>query len=102
MGLTQKEFAKLIGTNDRNLQYYESGDRKPSLETFIALLDRFDISADYLLGRTSNKNSHKDKIFAEPITKQDNLLTQILSEQSILKERMSELDKKIGNLKKLR
>jgi transcriptional regulator with XRE-family HTH domain len=50
--LTQKEFAKLIGVSERGIQRYEAGERKPTLDILISILDNVDISADYLLGRT--------------------------------------------------
>ena len=52
--LTQKEFATLIGVTERGIQRYEAGERKPTLDVLISILDNVDISAEYLLGRTDN------------------------------------------------
>lgn len=52
--LTQKQMAELLGTTERNYQYYESGSREPTLETFVEISDILNVSADYLLGRTDN------------------------------------------------
>ena len=35
-------------------QRYEYGERKPSFDMLIALADYFDVSIDYLVGRTDN------------------------------------------------
>lgn len=57
--LTQKQFASLIGSTERGIQRYEAGERKPTFDVLIAILNKIDISADYLLGRTDNPKSHK-------------------------------------------
>lgn len=58
-GLTQKEFAEKLEIEERSYQHYESGSRNPSIATFLKLVEKFDVSADYFLGRTQNKQSHK-------------------------------------------
>lgn len=57
--LTQKQLAELIGVTERGIQRYEANERKPTFDVLMSLLDKLDISADYLLGRTDNPNSHK-------------------------------------------
>lgn len=52
--LTQKQMAELIGTTERNYQYYESGAREPNLETFVAISDILEVSTDYLCGRSNS------------------------------------------------
>jgi len=51
-GLTQKQIAKGIGVDERVYQRYEYGNVKPSFDKLIALADYFDVSVDYLIGRT--------------------------------------------------
>ena len=53
-GVTQKQLAKAIGLTERGLQGYEIKDRKPGYDALIALADYFDVSIDYLVGRTDN------------------------------------------------
>ena len=43
-----------IGVSLRALKYYSSGEREPSMSVLIALADYFDVSLDYLTGRTDN------------------------------------------------
>lgn len=55
----QKDIAKSVGLSLRSYQRYEYGERNPTSDVIIKLCDYFDVSADYLLGRTDNPNSHK-------------------------------------------
>lgn len=50
--ISQIEFAKKIGVSNAVLSRYESGDRKPDYETLQVIADFFEVSTDYLLGRT--------------------------------------------------
>lgn len=52
--MTQNEFAKMFNITKRSLQYYESGDREPKLDKLIEIADYFDVSLDYLVGRSDN------------------------------------------------
>lgn len=56
---TQKELAKQIGLSERAYQHYESGTREPTLGNIIALADYFDVSLDYLVGRSDNPTINK-------------------------------------------
>lgn len=57
--VTQKQLAMEINIAERSYQQLEYGKVKPSYDTIIALADYFDVSIDYLVGRTDNPNSHK-------------------------------------------
>lgn len=52
--LTQKEVANVIGMSLMAYAHYELGDRQPSLDTVNKLCDLFEVTSDYLLGRTDN------------------------------------------------
>lgn len=56
---TQKDVADFLHFNARSYQKIETAEVKPSFDTLIALADYFDVSTDFLLGRTDNPNSHK-------------------------------------------
>lgn len=47
-----REVAEYLGMTLRNYQRYEAGDTEPSVKNLIALADYFDVTLDYLLGRT--------------------------------------------------
>lgn len=51
-GLTQKQLADAINVSEVSLQRFEYGSSRPSLDTLIALADLFQVSLDYLVGRS--------------------------------------------------
>lgn len=54
--LKQTDMALFLKINNRQYQRYESGDSEPKLDTLIALADYFQVSLDYLVGRTDRKD----------------------------------------------
>lgn len=50
--LTQKQMASKIGVSEILWRKCEAGDRTPTFEGLIALADFFNVSTDYLLGRS--------------------------------------------------
>lgn len=54
-GETQVQTAKAIGVSPRYYQNLELGENLPGLECFIALADHFNVSLDYLAGRTEKR-----------------------------------------------
>ena len=50
--LTQRQLAKLIGTSQANLSRWEQGLIEPSIIECWRLADFFDVSIDYLCGRS--------------------------------------------------
>lgn len=53
--IKQREMANLLGVNIRTYQHYEGGERRPDYETLVAIADRFDVTLDYLLGRSDRR-----------------------------------------------
>lgn len=51
---TQRETAVAVGANERNYQDWEYGKNKPGFDSLVALADFFNVSLDYLVGRTNN------------------------------------------------
>ncbi|MBO5046731.1 MAG: helix-turn-helix transcriptional regulator [Clostridia bacterium] len=51
-GYTLKETALKLGLSQNAFANYEAGIREPSLSILKKICDVFDVSADYLLGRT--------------------------------------------------
>ena len=56
-GWTQEELATMIGISRAALSHYEKNRRKPDFETLTQLADLFQVSIDYLIGRT-NTSQH--------------------------------------------
>lgn len=50
--LTKTELGLKIGVSDVAIGYWESGRSEPNASNIVALADYFEVSADYLLGRT--------------------------------------------------
>ena len=54
-GLKQQEMAEQFGQSLRAYQYHEAGTRRPDYVHLLALADFFDVSLDYLTGRSENR-----------------------------------------------
>ena len=50
--LSQIEFAKILNISNTTLSQYESGKRIPSDDVKLHIADYFNVSLDYLFGRT--------------------------------------------------
>ena len=48
----QRELAEILGMSFRGYQNYETGQSEPKLATLIVLADYYQVSIDYLEGRT--------------------------------------------------
>ncbi len=82
MNLTQKEVATAINFAERNYQELEYGNCKPSFDTLIALADFFNVSLDYLVGRSNiptllrGKENLLMEDYAERIIKKNEIFIQ--------------------------
>jgi len=56
-GLSQKELGQSIGLTLQALSDIENGRRTTTFEKLYALADYFNVSTDYLLGRTDRKKA---------------------------------------------
>ncbi len=52
-GLTQMQVSQSTGMSLLGYQRYEYGSREPAYNKLLALADYFDVSLDYLVGRTN-------------------------------------------------
>lgn len=57
--LMQKEIAAVLGIQQTVYSRYERGFQTIPLEHLIKLADYYQVSTDYLLGRTDNPNVNK-------------------------------------------
>lgn len=55
--IKQKELAKHLGVTDNTISYFCNGTRTPNTEQIIKIADFFNVSTDYLLGRTEIKST---------------------------------------------
>ncbi len=63
-GLLQSDIAKVIKKSERIVGFYETGERDMNTETLSILADFFNVSIDYLLGKTNIKNIEDEFKFA--------------------------------------
>lgn len=56
---TQSEIAKLLNTTQQQYSMYEKGYRDLPSELLITLADFYNVSTDYILGRTDNPKISK-------------------------------------------
>lgn len=57
-GFTLEYVAKHLKTTKTSIGRYEKNDREPKSEMITALADFYNVSTDYLLGRTDKRNLH--------------------------------------------
>lgn len=58
-GLTQNQVAIYCDITEKAYQNYELMTREPKLEILIRIAEFFDVSLDYLVGRTDQKSVNK-------------------------------------------
>ncbi|MBQ6893687.1 MAG: helix-turn-helix transcriptional regulator [Clostridia bacterium] len=51
-GISQLKLALDLNTNQNTISRYETGEREPGISELIRIADYFDVSIDYLVGRT--------------------------------------------------
>jgi transcriptional regulator with XRE-family HTH domain len=67
-GLSQKKVAEELNVSQALLSHYEKGIRECGLDFVVKIADYYDVSCDYLLGRTPEKNGATIKIDDIPDT----------------------------------
>src|SRR6478735_3808036 len=60
-GLTQEELSIKIGISRASLSHYETSRREPDYETINKIANFFNVSIDYLLGRTNLQQTVLDE-----------------------------------------
>lgn len=50
--LTQKQVGEILHISQRSYAHYEAGTRDIPIDTLIKLADYYEVSLDYLVGRT--------------------------------------------------
>lgn len=68
-GMTQEDVADLFNINRTTYGKWEKGLHTPDADTIIKLANFFDVSTDYILGKTNNPSPTENTI-PEPSTKE--------------------------------
>lgn len=58
-GISQLKLATDLNTNQNTISRYETGEREPGIAELVRIADYFNVSIDYLLGRTENPRINK-------------------------------------------
>ena len=53
-GMSVSAFARFLGLNQKTLDFYMKGERKPSVDLIVAVCSKCGRTADWLLGLTSS------------------------------------------------
>ena len=54
MNYSQVKFAEVFGIGQSSVVRYEKGEASPAPELLVKIADYYDVSLDYILGRTDN------------------------------------------------
>ena len=59
--ISQLELAKKLNLTQQSISLYEKGDREPSIDVLKSIANFFNVSLDYLLGKSDIRNYDKDE-----------------------------------------
>lgn len=77
--MTQKDLGNILGLSQQTIGHYETNRAQPDYETLNKMANFFDVTIDYLLGRTYNK---KEEVHSR--SDQENILKAISDEPDLL------------------
>lgn len=65
--ITQEQLGNAIGVSKMAISYFEKGKKSPGRESLEKIADYFQVTTDYLLGRSEDPelNEEEDKIVSE-------------------------------------
>ena len=58
-GISQLRLATDLNTTQNTISRYETGEREPGINELIKIADYFNVSVDYLIGRTENPKMNR-------------------------------------------
>ena len=59
VGISQLKLALDLNMSQNTISRYETGEREPGIAELIKIADYFNVSIDYLVGRTKNPEMNK-------------------------------------------
>ena len=54
--VSQKALGEVLGVSDRSIRFYETGKHRPDFEGLLVPANYFQVSLDYLVGRSEERN----------------------------------------------
>lgn len=94
-GISLDKLGEIFHIQKSSLSRIETGKQEPKADLINALADYFDVSTDYLLGRTDEKRPNKER-FQDVYTIASHMIGNI---EQLSKEGLEELDNYIELLK---
>lgn len=82
--INQEQLAKEIGASRGSISFYEKGSRMPDISTLDKLASYFNVSTDYLLGRTDEQMSN---IEIQSIQNMTGLSSKAVNKLKLIKEK---------------
>ena len=77
MSISQTKIGKLLGVPQSSVYRYEHRQSSPSFESMVRYADLFDVSLDYIFGRTDNPQGklyeHQPKMLTDKIESREEL-----------------------------
>ena len=74
-GLSQRQVASELGLSQALLSHYENGAREPKLEFVLKACDYYNVTADYILGRSDDRKEKTSTLTETLNTAVDDLQT---------------------------
>lgn len=81
--LKQKDLAEFLGLDRTTYAKYETGDSEPTFETIIKLANYYEVTTDYILGVTSDRNPQYNE---EQVNKLTTDLERVLVKLGVIEE----------------
>ena len=94
-GWTQEQLGGIMGLTAATINRYEREQRGPDLETLWRLADLFDVSVDFLLGRTTLPNAYYESGTDHLSNTLDGMADQTVSRSSVLNKLTDETERLI-------
>lgn len=85
-GLTQNQLAKNIGIGQSTIVGYERGDREPTASNLIKYANYFNVSMDYLVGRTDELGAIITSPAAKSLSDRENRVLALFRKMSFAEQ----------------
>ncbi len=95
--ITQVQFAKEIGVSNVTISRYVTGERRPQIDVAIKMANYFNVSLDYLMGISLNKNFTDSKVLDKNLLKLQDFFKKsgFIDKYSIISDKQLKLIEKL-------
>ena len=94
-GLSQQQLASVINVSQQSINKYENHDVEPNIDTLCAIADYFNVSIDFLIGRTDIDRKIENTSFCELNESEEQLISFWRSLSETDKKTILELAKRL-------